>query len=296
MQLSVPRALNLAGISFSDPLSPAATQPRARVEWAAAQGVRAVQLDATVAGMRPRELDRSARRDIASLLRRLELGFAGLDLSIPASHFADPATLDRAVKATQEAITLAADIATLCPSPSGVTADAGRIVAMALPPMLATDVRSTLASHAESCKVTLADFRWPLPELERPAPASSGGANQKQEALAPVVVHAPSAAAITNPEFNFGRGLDTGTLLLAGLNPAKAIARLATLYPGQPAQIRLTDAAAGRRVPLGAGDLDELSIDVACQVAGYRGFAVVDLRGLTGADALVQPLFAPPGN
>jgi sugar phosphate isomerase/epimerase len=296
MQLSVPRALNLAGISFSDPLSPAATQPRARVEWAAVHGVRAVQLDATVPGLRPRELDRSARRDIASLLRRLELAFAGLDLSIPVSHFADPAMLDRAVKATQDAITLAADIATLSPSPSGITADAGRMVAITLPATLGADVRSTLVSHAQSCKVTLADFRWPLPELERPAPTSTGRAVHKPDGFASVVVPTASLVATSNPEFNFGCGLDTGTLLVAGLNPAKAIARLATLHPGQPAQIRLTDAAAGRRVPLGDGDLDELSVDVACQVAGYRGYAIVDLRGITGADALVRSLFDRSGN
>jgi sugar phosphate isomerase/epimerase len=89
-----------------------------------------------------------------------------------------------------------------------------------------------------------------------------------------------------------GVGLDTGTLLLAGLNPAKFISRLATRLPGQPAQLRLTDAAASRRVPPGDGELDELSVDVACQVAGYKSFAVIDLRGIPAADLVIPRLWS----
>lgn len=293
MQLGVPRALNLAGISFSDPLSLPSAQPRSRIEWASSLGVRAVQLDATMVGLRPRELDRTARRDVASLLRRLELGFAGLDLSIPTSHFTDPATLDRAVRATQEALTLAADIATLTPSTSGVSADAGRVVSMTLPSSLAADVLSTLASHAESCKVTLVDFRWPRPELERPAPVTGGGGeSQSTDAFVSIASPKVSASSSSHADMNnVGVGLDSGTLLIAGLNPAKAISRLATLHPGQPAQIRLSDCTAGRRVPLGDGELDELSVDVACQVAGYRGYAIVDLRGLASGDHAAQRIW-----
>lgn len=283
MHIGVPRALNLAGISFADPSSAQATNARARIEWAASLGVRAMQLDATSPGLRPRELDRSARRDVASLLRRLEVGFAGLDLSIPPAHFAEAAHVDRAVKATCEALTLAADLAALIPTPDHlgpVDATGSRVISLSLPATLAGDVRDTLANHALSCQCTIADFRWPLPEIEN---ASSGG-----DAM--TTIAATSTIAQNTP--GIGHGLDTGTLLVAGLNPAKFISRLATRFPGEPAQLRLTDAASSRRVPVGDGELDELSVDVACQVAGYKGFAVIDLRGIPAADLTVPRLWS----
>jgi hypothetical protein len=73
-------------------------------------GFRAVQWSATVAGVRPRELDASARRDLRVLLRRLGLVASGVDLWIPTEHFADPTRADRAVAAAIEAIGLAGDL------------------------------------------------------------------------------------------------------------------------------------------------------------------------------------------
>lgn len=108
-------------------------------------------------------------------------------------------------------------------------------------------------------------------------------------------ISSPSAATVDpslNHGFGSGVGLDTGAILASGLNPAKAISRLATMHPGQPAQLRLTDHIAGRRVAVGDGELDELSVDVACQVAGYRGYAVVDLRGITGGDVAVSRIWS----
>lgn len=87
--------------------------PRARLEWAAACGFEAVRLDGAEPGLRARDLDRSARRDLASLLRRLEVAFGGIDLWIPANHFSDPAHLARAVNATLAAIELCGDLARL---------------------------------------------------------------------------------------------------------------------------------------------------------------------------------------
>lgn len=86
---------------------------RARLEWAAGLGFEAVRLDGTEPGLRARDLDRSARRDLASLLRRLEVAFGGLDLWIPPAHFADAAHVARALNATLGAIELCADLARL---------------------------------------------------------------------------------------------------------------------------------------------------------------------------------------
>jgi sugar phosphate isomerase/epimerase len=86
---------------------------RARLEWAAAQGFEAVRLDGTEAGMRARDLDRSARRDLASLLRRLEVAFGGIDLWIPPAHFAQPAHVARALAAMLATLELCADLARL---------------------------------------------------------------------------------------------------------------------------------------------------------------------------------------
>src|SRR5690606_13026801 len=89
-----PAALSIAGVRDDPALKGAG--PRAPIEAAAKAGFRAVALDASAAGLRPRDLDRSARRDLAALLRRLELAFAGLDLWIPPEHFASPEHADRA--------------------------------------------------------------------------------------------------------------------------------------------------------------------------------------------------------
>jgi sugar phosphate isomerase/epimerase len=73
--------------------------------------LRHVQISATMPGLRPRDLDRAARRDLLASLRRRELALSGLDAWIPLAHFSDPAHADRATQATCEIIELAADLA-----------------------------------------------------------------------------------------------------------------------------------------------------------------------------------------
>ncbi|MCH8004730.1 MAG: hypothetical protein IH888_00705 [Planctomycetes bacterium] len=85
-------------------------RPRSALDRLASLGFRSVQLSATQPGLRPRELDRSARRDLRVSLRRLEMVATGLDLWIPAAHFVTPSTSDRAVDAVRAAIELAADL------------------------------------------------------------------------------------------------------------------------------------------------------------------------------------------
>lgn len=84
--------------------------PREALDRLAADGFRHVQLDAMTPGLRPRELDASARRDVLAVLRRLELTICGIDLWIPSDHWLDSSKLDRAVGAALATIALAADL------------------------------------------------------------------------------------------------------------------------------------------------------------------------------------------
>ena len=91
-------------------LGPLNEEPRAALARLADMGFRYVQLSATQSGLRPRELGRSARRDLLVRMRRLQLQISGLDLWIPPDHFLDPAHVDRAVDAVEATLQLAGDL------------------------------------------------------------------------------------------------------------------------------------------------------------------------------------------
>jgi sugar phosphate isomerase/epimerase len=143
-------SLSLAGLAAAE----LRDDPRAAIQWAAGLGYRSVQLDAAAAGVRPRELDRSGRRDLAASLRRLELGFSGLDLWIPPAHFVDPAQADRALGAAAAALELAADLSRL------VGGD-GAVVSIALPEKSPAALAGSLASQADRVGARIADHQWP---------------------------------------------------------------------------------------------------------------------------------------
>ena len=92
------------------------------IDGLAADGWQGVQLDVRVEGMRPHELGVSARRDLASLLRRRQLMLTGLDLWLPLEAFTDPAHQHRAVERTIECIDLAAELGR-CPVSMMLPAD-----------------------------------------------------------------------------------------------------------------------------------------------------------------------------
>lgn len=119
-------SLSIAGLHTHGAEGPWRAGPRAAIEWAAGVGFRSLHLDATAPGVRARELDRSGRRDLASTLRRHGLGFTGLDLWIPAEHFAEPAHADRALSALLGAVDLAAELA-------GLLGSAAPVVSVTLP-------------------------------------------------------------------------------------------------------------------------------------------------------------------
>ncbi|UCD75305.1 MAG: TIM barrel protein [Phycisphaerales bacterium] len=115
------------------------------------QAFRYVQLSAAQPGFRPRELSKSARRDLRATLSRRELRVAGLDLWIPPTHFLDSTSVDRAVDAVSDAIELAADLGR-CP------------LSVTLPSVDEEDCEAVvreLAAHARAFGVQLADHTLP---------------------------------------------------------------------------------------------------------------------------------------
>ncbi|MFG0330159.1 MAG: hypothetical protein ACF8PN_09705 [Phycisphaerales bacterium] len=233
------------------PLSPthaalAEGDPRPALKRIAEAGFRFVQLSAALPTMRPRELDRSARRDLLARLRRLELTLSGLDLWIPEEHFGDPAHGDRAMNATLEAIELAADL--------------DRVpLSMTLPRGMDAGLRSTLADRADMCGVEIADFNRSV------AGPDAGDTDDGDEEETPS--SAPRVPAI-------GTGVDPATVLLGGGDPAKEVSRAAQLVSA-----RFSDAARdGRRRP-GAGRLDLTKYQVALLTRGdYDRPVVLDMR------------------
>jgi hypothetical protein len=125
---------------------------RSALVWACGQRARAVQIDATMPGMRPRELDASARRDIRALARRSGASVCGVDAFIPIEHFASAAHVDRAVAAVVGAMELARD----CAENPG-----NAVVATSLPADVTGDALQALRAAAAASGVTLADCSWP---------------------------------------------------------------------------------------------------------------------------------------
>ncbi len=231
-----PLSLALASLRLQGTVS----DPRAPLEWASDTGFRWVTLDASAPGLRPRELARSARRDLAALLRRLELGFLGLDLWIPTSHFSDPTHTDRAVTAATAAIDLAADLASLT--------GGHRIISLTLPRGgdLSLTIRDTLLTHADARQATLADHTWPPADDAPPGP--------------------------------LGIGLDPAMVLLAGDNPAKSAARLGSRLMlarlSDASEITRVEPGSSQ------GRLNELAYTIALATAKYIRPIVLDTRGL----------------
>ncbi|MBL0927182.1 MAG: hypothetical protein IBJ11_05955 [Phycisphaerales bacterium] len=221
---------------------------RARIEWAASLGYRAVQLDAAAADARPRDLGRSARRDLASLLRRSELAFAGVDLWIPGEHQTDPSKTDRAAQALEDAAAFAAEMAALAGASRGAGVVSTAFVGGEAGKAFARRVGDAAARHG----AVIADHAFPPSESAR------------------------------EPGGPIGVGIDPAAVMLApGERPADVCAEIARLG-GAIAAVRLSDVAdlGAARVEPGTGRLKPLEFAVALSVAGYGGFVAVDLRGL----------------
>lgn len=247
-----PIGLSLSGLS-RDKGRPWSAGPRHALEWAADLGFRRVQLDATAAGVRPRELDRSARRDLASLLRRLELAPCGIDLLIPPGDFADPARVERALAALGGAVDLAADLGALAGD------GAARRVCVALPRDAAVETLDAIRARASARGTVVADLAAPAPDI-----------GKEGDPIAP--------------------GLDPASILLAGGDPAADALRAAGRIAA--ARLSDADGAARVPHGSRGSRLDRIAYLAALDAAGYRGPVVLDLRGLRDQDRAARDVLA----
>lgn len=131
--------------------------PRAALTWIAAQRARHAALDTTDPALRPRNLDRPARRELAATLGRLELACGGVDLPIPAEHFESPGTVDRAVAAVLGAVGLLSELRSLG------AASAEPIVCVAIGAGAGGDVLGALEDGAGREGVTIASLMGDRP-------------------------------------------------------------------------------------------------------------------------------------
>jgi sugar phosphate isomerase/epimerase len=220
---------------------------RTALERVAAAGFEAVQLDATLAGLRPRDLSARARKDLVALLGRRGLRLAGLDLFLPRKHYIQPDHIDRAMAATLAAIELAADLGRAALSVAVPVAE------------LAEDLRSALVEAADGRGVMLAvqgEGQW--------------------QALADWIdgidLHALKAA------------IDPATLLAQQQDPVAIVHEHAKRIG--VARLSDQSTAQAARSPVGQGDLDLPAYRIALDLAtARRGPVVLDVRGLSHAFA-----------
>jgi len=216
---------------------------RAALDAVIADGFRSVQIDATLAGLRPRDLNRRARRDLMALLTRNSVQLAGLDLFIPRKHFASGEHVDRAVAATIEAMTLSHDFGCV---PISIALPVGEMTEDVVTSLLeAADGRGVpLAVHAED---RLDDLAAWLDKVDLP---------------------------------NVGAALDPAAVLSRSADPAQIAQRWSKRL--KVARLSDLESAGGAvRCPVGEGELDVLQYRLAVDLATARvGPVVLDLRNL----------------
>lgn len=256
--MDIPAHLALVGAERA--LEDGRSGTRDLLAWAASLGVRAVRLDATRPDVRPRALDRSARRDLAATLRRADLAFGGLDLLIPPEHFTDATHSERALDAAVGALRLAADLGELAGD-----ADA-RSVAVVLPGDLPASALTALEHAAADVGAVLADLAHPARDDETPT--------------------------------HVRPGIDPPSVIIGAESPAKLAARLGSrLAHARLADISGQGRCA---VGASGGRLDITAYGAALSVAGVRSVTVdirgvPDLADAArrGLDAWAQALTLP---
>ena len=225
----------------SVPIAALDLPPRAGLAQASRLGFRAVTLSAAQPGLRPRELDRSARRGLRAELRRLELTCVGVDLFVPPEHFVQADQLDRAIAAVEAALQLADDLE-------------ARVLFLRLPPTPdgeePLEATRAIAAAAVGVRARVADLSLDGPALES---VRSGG------------------------DLPIDIGLDTAAWLASGLDPTEGIVELGDRLSG----IRLVDLDVhGTRMPVSmSGRLDLGALRTGLEVGGFNGALVADARG-----------------
>ncbi|MEM9251745.1 MAG: TIM barrel protein [Planctomycetota bacterium] len=210
---------------------------RRALESIAQAGPAAVQLDATLAGTRPRELDTRARRDLLASVRRRGLEPGGIDCFVPTAHLAGGPDLDRAIAAVCAAIHLAADLGRLC-------------VSLALPPIddLPGDALDAVLAAADAHDVPLALH-----------------AEHDLDALRGLV------ESIGSPGMRIG--VDAASCLIAGIDvAAAATADIASL---RLADAKTDRDRQWSRCAVGEGELDVTAAYIAAELTSRGGRPVV---------------------
>jgi sugar phosphate isomerase/epimerase len=225
---------------------------RATIDRVAQTSLRYVQLSATAPGLRPRELDRSARRDLLAILRRHELSVSGIDAWIPPHHLTQAAHVDRAVTAIIQTIELAGDL--------------GRCGVSVLLPHEPDEQSSPKASD-------------PLAALAQPARPALKPILQTLAATADRLgVMIVDHAAPLQARENFALGLDPAAALAQGNDPAQQVIALGSRI----GSARLCDLlTSGMRGPIGeprTARLDTLNYKTALNVIEYRRPVIIDVR------------------
>ena len=214
---------------------------RGALEWLAVGGFETVQLDATLSGIRPRQLDRRARQDLLALLGRCSLRAAGLDLFIPHAHYLEDEHLDRAMGATLAGVELAADLGRV---PLSIALPVDRIASDALDVIVdAADGRGVqVAVHAEDHLEALLDW---VRRIDLPC---------------------------------VGCALDPAALLTRSKDPVTAVPEIGRHL--LVARVSDASGSGAARCTAGEGELDLTGYRIALDLAPRRtGPVVLDLRG-----------------
>ncbi|CAN5743312.1 hypothetical protein BH11PLA1_BH11PLA1_06940 [soil metagenome] len=275
----------------------AALALREHLALATRLGLGGVTLDATRAGLRARELDRSARREVAALLRRNALTLAAVDAFVPPAHFADPATQERATSAVLAAIELAAELGGLGRSVDHA-ANVRRTEGAAGAPAI-----HIATGHGEGARGVVC--------LELPAPDTGAGASGQSaraalgEAIANIAAAAESAGVALA---DFGADAAPNPSSSAAALPGAVLTREAMSVRGtgfDPLRLRLRGADplrslstpsrrwnAARFGPMPAGMHDDFALLArALRAGGMTGPVIIDVAGVAdsaGAAARVR--------
>ncbi len=249
-------------------------EPRMGLRQAARLRAPAVQLSAGQIGTRPRDLDRSGRRDLLVAARRLELDIAGIDAWFSPEALTDPERVDPAMTAIMESIELAAELGR-------------RPISLRFPREGVEDLVESLVGAGERSGVRIIDHAVPprgsrfsrIEQASRPEGLVVPG----EEQASPDSVEVGGAAVE-----GLGIGLDPPSWLVAGLDPVEAAGRgidglrLADLTPD------------GMRVPVGDPDgrIDLPVLLAAARVGGLDDPPVIDARRWPDPVAGVQATLA----
>ncbi|MBL4699830.1 MAG: sugar phosphate isomerase/epimerase [Phycisphaeraceae bacterium] len=203
---------------------------------------RALQLDATLSGIRPRDLDQRSRKDLLAVLTRSSMQLAGLDCFIPRKDFISSEHVDRAVSAVLSTIQMAADL--------------GRVpVSLALPIETVSDeVKSVLLAAADGQGVALAIHA--------------------EDQIASLVTWVKS---VNHPLL--GLSLDPASLIASDEDPVRLAQQHGQhLTVGRLCDYRMDT---NLRCSVGQGALDVSSYRLMLDMAkGRSGPVVLDLRGM----------------